>query len=537
MPVNFADILNQNLRHLGYIMPETVVVATFLLALVFDFAVAAERRKSTGYLCIVGLLVALWLAGQNLAHVPGMARTVFDGQSGTTFLAPVLEKSIFSGMLVYDHFGTFFKIILLLGTIVTLILAIHAREISGKNEGEFYLLLVAVCAGGMFLASASNLLMIYLSLESLSILSYVLAGYLRQDRKSAEAGIKYVIYGAMASGIMIFGMSYLYGLTGTLNLYDYAADPHRPAQLTHGIASQIIYFDPATAVASRGGLIAILAMVFSGFLYKIAAVPFHYWSPDVYEGAPTTATGFFSVVPKAAGFAVLIRVLCKLFPASLATPLPYSGVETAIAVLAVLTMTLGNLAALGQSNAKRMLAYSSIAHAGYMLAGLSVLDNGVGPAAVLYYLIVYLVMNLGAFLALVALENVFGGCELWQLRGAVRREPVLAIALCIFLFSLTGIPPLAGFMGKYLIMWKLADRGHFLMIFWIGINSVISLYYYMKLAKTVTIDRPEAESASTVQTPLVYNALAVLKSVALLLLFFYFDPIQQMCRQLIAPLR
>jgi NADH-quinone oxidoreductase subunit N len=530
---SFFDLLNQNVRHVSYILPEMMVVATFLLALIFDFAVSAERRKTTGYICIVGLLVAMWLTlQQNHQFAAAFA-------AGNVKEGGLVPLSIFGGMLTYDHFGTFFKILLLLGTTITLLLAIHAKELHGKNHGEFFLLLLAVCVGGMFLSSASNLLMIYLSLESLSIVSYAMAGYLRRDRKSAEAGIKYVIYGAMASGIMIYGMSYLYGLTGTLNIYDYHPNPRDIMMVKEGIATQFIKMGAHVDPGTRGALIAVLVMVFSGFLYKIAAVPFHYWSPDVYEGSPTTATGFFSVVPKAAGFAVLIRVICKFFPNDLAVPqlVTYVNVETVIGIVAVLTMTIGNLAALGQTNAKRMLAYSSIAHAGYMLAGLSVLDGPVGPAAVLFYMVVYLFMNLGAFLVLVALENSFGGSDLRQLRGAVTRQPVLVVALCIFLFSLTGLPPFGGFIGKYLIMWKLADNERYAMIFWIGINSVISLYYYMKIAKAVAIDKPEQELGPGEPTPVTYHFLAVGKCVALMVLFFYFEPIRQLCLHVLQPLR
>jgi NADH-quinone oxidoreductase subunit N len=543
MPPGFKYLLNTNLQQFQFIQPEMMVIATFLLALVFDFAVPQQRRKSTAYICIIGLLCALWLnVQQNQEFIDAITST-----AGSAQIRAMNQHMIFSGMLVYDHFGTFFNFIILLGTVVALLLSIHARELFGKNHGEFYLLLVAVCMGGMFLASSANLLMIYLSLESLSIISYAMAGFLRRDRKSAEAGIKYVIYGAMASGIMLFGMSYLYGMTGTLNVFGdggiaaqvngFEARFHLPAQyVSHGQLQ--------AAGAPHGGLIAVLAMVFAGFLYKIAAVPFHYWSPDVYEGAPTVATGFFSVVPKAAGFAVLIRCICAFFPVGISHEhwLSIPGVESVIGVIAVLTMTIGNLAALGQTNAKRMLAYSSIAHAGYMLAGLSVLDYGGasgadGPSAVLFYLVVYLFMNLGAFVVLVALENIFGGTDLRQLKGAAQREPVLCAALCAFLFSLTGLPPFGGFMGKYLIMWKLADRGHYLMIMFIGINSVISLYYYMKLAKAVAIDKHEEEVTSTETTPFIYRFLALGKCTALLLLFFYFEPIARLCRQVLEPLR
>ena len=519
MPVNFVQILERNIQYMGYVLPELMAIGTFLLALVFDFAVPVPRRKSTGYIAILGLLVAVSLN----------VKQYYEYADSVQHVHP-----IFFGMLQHDAFGIFFNFVILIGTIISLLLAIHARELFGKNHAEFYLLLVAVCVGGMFLSSASNLLMIYLSLESLSIVSYAMAGFLRRNRKSAEAGIKYVIYGAMASGIMIYGMSYLYGLSGTLNITDTIG---MQGEKLPGIATVLSSgtYDHST----RGAMIAIMVMVFSGFLYKIAAVPFHYWSPDVYEGSPTTATGFFSVVPKAAGFAVLIRVLCAFFPPGAVVSenwINYRNIEPILAVLAVLTMTIGNLAALGQTNVKRMLAYSSIAHAGYMLAGLSVLDNTDGPAAVLFYLIGYLFMNLGAFSVLVALENTFGSCEMKDLRGAVRREPVLVVTLCIFLFSLTGLPPLGGFMGKWFIMLKLAESGHYGMIFWIGMNSVVSLFYYMTIAKTVAIDLPAETAASAEKTPAAYHYIVIGKSVMLLILFFCSAPLIDLCRQVLSTL-
>ena len=338
----------------------------------------------------------------------------------------------------------------------------------------------------------------------------------------------------MASGIMIYGMSYLYGLTGTLNLY--GADG-----ITAALNSWSL--NPALKDVSAIGLIAVLAMIFVGFLYKVAAVPFHYWSPDVYEGSPTTAAGFFSVVPKAAGFAALIRVAVALYPSgnTMLWKLDRNAFETVLMTLSVLTMCIGNLAALGQTNIKRMLAYSSIAHAGYMLAGLAMLGdlkgpNGevehlFGPSAILFYLGGYLVMNLGAFLVLVGLENVFGGSDLRHIRGAIRREPILAVALCVFLFSLTGLPPFGGFMGKWFIVIELAKRARYGMIVWIGMNSVVSLYYYMRIAKAAVIDEPTEGVTPTEKTPFAYNFLAVFKSVSLLLLFIFSEPLITACKQ------
>lgn len=526
----FFKLLDQNVRHLLLIVPELLVTAGFLLGLIFDCVAPENRRKSTAYICLLFLVAAMWVNVADWNAFVHEKPVLVQKPVGFVSVAPTYLRSdaLFTGMIARDTFAMYFKFVLLLGTTVSLLVALNARELNGPNRGEFYLLLTATCLGGMFLSESTNLLMIYLSIETLSILSYAMAGYLRQDRKSAESGIKYAIYGAMASGIMIFGMSYLYGLTGSLNLTG-----------PEGVVAKWFELRQSSPGSVQGAYLAILAMVFVGLLYKIAAAPFHYWSPDVYEGAPTTATGFFSVVPKAAGFAVLVRVLLEFFPLEYSKGLgqQMTRMEFAIAAIALLTMTIGNLAALAQTNAKRMLAYSSVAHAGYMLAGLTALDDGKGPAAVLYYMLVYLFMNLGAFLVLVALENQRGSCELKDLRGMVRREPLLVTALVIFLFSLTGLPPLAGFTGKYLIMVKLAERQSWFLVLFIGINSVVSLYYYMRLAKAVAIDPPEATAASSEPTPAILNLLAAAKVVMLLVLFVYFEPVYNLCRSVLEPLR
>ena len=540
----FLTLVDQNIRHLLLVVPELLVTAGFLCGLLVDLALPEERRKTTGYVCLVFLLAALLVTvveWNGMVHERPARYLVKRSNPAASAQERVEVKAVeprviqhealFSGMVVRDAYGLYFKFVLLLGTLISLLIALHARDLAGPNRGEFFLLLTATCLGGMFLCSATNLLMLYLSLEALSIISYAMAGYLRQDRKSSEAGMKYVIYGAMASGIMIFGMSYVYGLTGSLDLTVVADRWH---ELRNSEAGAF----------ARGGMLAVLAMVFTGLLYKIAAAPFHYWSPDVYEGAPTTAAAFFSVVPKAAGFAALVRVLLEFFPQG-GVVLPghsFTKLEWVLCAVAVVTMVVGNLSALGQTNAKRMLAYSSIAHVGYMLAGLTALDQGEdgysdGPAAVLYYLLVYLFMNLGAFLVLVALENIRGSCELRDLRGTIRREPLLGVALVIFLFSLTGLPPLAGFSAKWLIMVKLADRGNWFMILCVGLNSVVSLYYYMRLAKAVAMDAPEVSAGPAEPTPPVFGFLAVGKIAALVLLFVYFKPVMDICRQVIEPLR
>jgi NADH-quinone oxidoreductase subunit N len=326
-----------------------------------------------------------------------------------------------------------------------------------------------------FMASAANLLMAYLALEFVSLTSYVLTGYLRHNRRSGEAALKYLIYGGVASGTMIYGMSWIFGLTGSM---DYAE-----------INAVLMQGDP-----NRLALLIALVLVFAGFGYKIAAVPFHMWAPDVYHGAPIPITAFLAVGSKAAGFALLMRFF---YPALSragdgGTWHTLAGVDwpQLMLVISMITMTLGNLAALNQQNVKRLLAYSSIAHAGYTLMGFVVLSDE-GLRAMLFYLVVYYLMNLGAFLVVMVVANNTGREDLEGFRGLAWRGGALpAIAMAIFLFSLTGLPPLAGFIGKFYLFYAVVkEQFYYLAV--VGIlNSVVSLYYYARIVKTMFLDLP-----------------------------------------------
>jgi NADH-quinone oxidoreductase subunit N len=316
----------------------------------------------------------------------------------------------------------------------------------------------------VLMATASNLLVMYLGLEFVSITSYVLSGLIKRNRQSAEAALKYFVYGAAASGVMLFGFSYLYGLTGTLDVESIGRVLKSPG----GAPSQVM-------------MSVILVLVFAGFGYKVVAAPFHMWSPDVYEGAPTPVTAFFSVGPKAAGFAMLVRFAVSAIPWSPA------GRDfewrIIIAIVAMLTMTVGNLTALFQSNLKRLMAYSGIAHAGYMLLALT-LCNQASITALLFYLAVYLIMNLGAFAVIILLEERYSIKTVEQCSGIGWFLPEVCVPMAIFLFSLTGLPPTAGFVGKLLIFGALIEHNDGLSI---GLTvfgvlySVVSLFYYARI--------------------------------------------------------
>jgi NADH-quinone oxidoreductase subunit N len=397
-------------------------------------------------------------------------------------------KLIFFGMTAVDGFAVFFKFLLAGAVLMVGVVTYRSNEVASEDIGEFYVFLLALLLGMFLLSSAANLLMIYLALEFVSIASYILTGSKRNSRASSEAALKYVIYGAFASALMLFGMSYLYGLFGSLDLS--ALQTAIPERLA-AVSGQELF-----ALKVTLGLSVVL--VFAGFGYKIAAVPFHMWCPDVYQGAPTPVTAILSVAPKAAGFAVLFRFLFGTLttahaPFALTGDVPFLWILGAVSAV---TMTVGNLTAVHQTNLKRLLAYSSIAHAGYLLMGVVAFSRE-GMFAVLFYLIVYLFMNLGAFFVILAVREKTGSEEIDAYRGLVRREPFTAVLFGIFLFSLAGLPPLAGFIGKFYLfaaVLKHASYWYYVLAVIGIVNSVIGLYYYARIIRAMFFDTAEDTS-------------------------------------------
>lgn len=483
-------MLDQILQSLGYVRPEFALVFTFLSAIVADLVF---KRKAV-------------VAGVVLGGFGATAYYVIE-ESG-------VNVSIFSNMLAVDPFSVYFKLIVILTAVIIVMFSLASNEVnsSPRRLGEYYALLVAMTLGMFLMAGSTNLLMMYLSLELTSISSYILAGFTKEAPDSAEASLKYVIYGALSSGFMLYGISIIYGLTGSLDIYS------------------------INQVLSQGGTgkIALLiagVLAIAGFGYKISAVPFHFWTPDVYEGAPVTITAFLSVASKAAGFAMLMRFLKITFTDSrMLNVLPgmwatVKGFEltNVIIILSVLTMTLGNLVAIWQDNMKRLLAYSSIAHAGYMLLGLVVLGND-GYAATMIYFAVYLFMNLGAFYVVMLVANKTGSEDIQDYKGLGSRAPLLAVSMAIFLVSLTGLPPTAGFVGKLYLFAALINAK----LIWLAIvgvlNSVISLYYYVRIFRNMFLRDAEGSTA-----PLTFEAADVvvllLLVVPTLALGLYFGPL------------
>jgi len=473
-----------------------LILALGMLAVLVAGLTRAGQRRETRLILFIGL-VALALAGVAGARVSGVTEI--------------------SGLFRSDAFSRFVLFFGLITTGLTLVLANNSREVAGRRMAEFTAILLALCTGLFLMSAATDLLMAYLAMELVSLSSYILTGFRRADLWSHEAALKYVIYGGVASGIMVFGMSLLYGLTGTTSFA--------------GISRELLYSTTLLGAGQVGELAVVVAgvFVFAGFCFKIAAVPFHQWCPDVYQGAPTPFTGFLSVAPKAAGFALILRFLAEIFPAAGAHEARWPLI-TLLGIISAVTMTLGNFTALNQLNVKRLLAYSSIAHAGYMLMGVIVLDTD-GTAAVMLYLIVYLFMNLGAFAIIQLVSDSTGSSDLPAFTGLGTRAPLLAVFMGVFLFSLAGLPPLAGFIGKFYLFAALLRTNQFwlVMLAVVGIlNSVVALFYYVRILREMFLRAPEGEAPVTPAVPAVVMAVLALLVVPTLVFGIYWEPIRSL---------
>ncbi len=498
-----------NVASLAYFSPELVIIAAVLLLIVWDL-VSSPRTKTTG-LVVISLGALAYSAGTSAWLLARDAKA----------------QNLFYGLLAFDRFSNTFRILFAVVTGAVAVFSVppipegHTLPDRGvrsdrRDQGEFFTLLMVLTLGMNLMAESRNLLMIYLSLELVSVISFVMAGFKINDGKSSEAAMKYVIFGGVASGIMLYGMSWIFGITQSLYLGECA---QKIAALTRaqGKVPEAVFV----------GTVCMLA----GFGYKISAAPFHMWTPDVYEGAPTPVTAFLSVGPKAAGFAVLVRffadALGSLTPqlnasgAAIATPWPVIA-----GCLAMATMTVGNLSALGQDNVKRMLAYSSIAHAGYMLLGFSVFSEA-GIEAIVFYVVTYCFMNLGAFLLVMAVAEQSGGDEtITAFRGLGRRAPVVAGMMALFLFSLTGLPPFAGFVGKFYLFAAVVKAGGA----WnwtvavVGVlNSVISLFYYARVVRAMFLEKGERTDPTVVRR--LFGATSFVLAVPTLVLGVYWAPV------------
>src|SRR6266478_9045480 len=469
-----------HLSDLYLLSPELSLVIVALVVMMVDLFV--KRRIVTVTVALIGLIIPLAL---------------------TISLALTLNFSMahhaFFNMLVVDQYALFFKVVFLLIATVMILASYSYVGKYVKADGEFYTLMLFSVTGMMLIASTSELISIYISFELLSIPLYVMAGLIRYNERSAEAAVKYVLLGAMSSAVLLYGFALLYGLTGTTDLM--------------GIASSI------GSSVQNGNLIVLVAdiLILAGFGFKISAVPFHMWAPDIYEGAPTPATAFFSVGSKAAGFAALIRV----FIYGGLGQVNLTSLITIVSIIAVLTMTLGNLVAAVQTNVKRMMAYSSIAQVGYILVGFIASisgNNADGTTAVLFFILVYVITNLGAFSGIIALADLTGGEKIDDFRGLAKRAPLLSAGTALCLLSLGGIPPLAGFVSKVFIFTAAWGQGLAWLVIIALINTVVSLVYYGRIVKAMYFEAPLKDDHIT--TSMGLSSSITLTTAALIVITF-----------------
>ena len=445
--MDFANLASQ--LNAGTILPEGIVIITLLGVLIVDLILGRASSRWIGYLAIVGLLasvIALYFQ--------------WDNSNPISFL----------GSFNADNLSVVFRGIIALSALVTILMSIRYVEQTGTALAEFIAILLCATLGGMFVCGASDLVMIFISLETLSISSYLLTGYTKRDPRSNEAALKYLLIGAASTAVFLYGASLLYGLSGGETQLQAIADGMAVANVSQSL-----------------GLIIALVFAIAGIGFKISAAPFHQWTPDVYEGAPTPVIAFLSVGSKAAGFGLAIRLLTSVFPLVAAE---WKFVFTA---LAVLSMILGNVVALAQTSMKRMLAYSSIAQAGFVMIGL-IAGTDAGYSSMIFYLLVYLFMNLCGFTCIILFSLRTGTDQIVEYSGLYQKDPLLTLGLSISLLSLGGIPPLAGFFGKIYLFWAGWQAGLYGLVLLGLVTSVVSIYYYIRVVKMMVVKEPQEMS-------------------------------------------
>jgi NADH-quinone oxidoreductase subunit N len=462
--------------NLGLIIPELSLVATAIIVILLDLVI--QRKGVLAVISIIGLIVS----------------------AGFTIALWGTFEATFYNMLTIDDFAVFFKLLFLV--IAGLVILSSTDYVSkfARFQGEYYALILLSALGMMLMAATRELISIYIALELTSISLYVLAGFLK-DPKSTEASLKYLLLGAISSAVLLYGMALVFGSTGETQL-------DKIAVAVQSISSGSVSANPALIV----GVVLLVA----GFGFKIAAVPFHMWVPDVYEGAPTPIVGYLSVGSKAAGFAIILRVFYSAFGLPDWLSLNWGLI---FAALATIGMFLGNLTALPQANIKRMLGYSSIAQAGYLMVGLATMGvvpatDSLGQSSILFFLAGYALTNLGAFAAIIAISNKLDSDLIQDYSGMIKRAPLLTLALSLCLISLIGMPPAVGFMAKFYIFRGAVQGGLLWLVIVAVLNSVISAYYYLRVVKVMWFGEPASEekvpSSIALRVALAISCLGVL---------------------------
>lgn len=435
--------LQFQLSDLGPAMPEMLIAGIAMTILLADLVI--KRKETLAFMSIMGIFVAAFYA--------------LTGVSG----------SAFGNMFISDSYSAFFKLIFFLAAFLSILISVRYITIEKINLGEYYALILFSTLGMMIMVSTKNLMTLYLGLELMSLSTYILSGFIRTDSKSNEAALKYFILGAFSSAFLLYGISMIYGLTGTTDLKAIAA-----------------YINENSLTGNKMLLLSVIFFVVA-FGFKIAIVPFHMWTPDVYEGAPTAITAFMSVGPKAAGFAIIGRVFYEAF----GTLNVYWG--NMLIPLALVTIVIGNVLALSQTNIKRMLAYSSIAHSGYALLGI-IAGTPDGLMSTMNYLMIYAFMNIGAFSIVIMLRREgFSGVNIDDYQGLAKKHPITAAAMLVFMFSLTGIPPTAGFFGKFYVFMEAVKAGYVEIVVIAVIFSAVSAYFYLRIVMYMYMREPKED--------------------------------------------
>ncbi len=424
------------------ILPELIMTAMGLTLLLIELVI--KKKESIAFITLIGTLIALYF---------------LKTTSGVTF----------NGMFISDSYSLFFKVVFFVNLILSILISIRYLKIEQSLHGEYYSLLVLSTIGMMIMASAGDLIVLYLGLELMALSTYILAGFVRHEKRSSEAAVKYFLMGAFSSAILLYGISMVYGLTGTTDINDIAR------------------YISSNGISDNHLLLFSVVLFIVAFGFKIAAAPFHMWAPDVYEGAPTSITAFMSVGPKAAGFSVFGRVFIIAFQ------MLQADWAAALIPISILTMAIGNIIALAQTNIKRMLAYSSIAHAGYALLAL-IPGTSEGISSMMNYLLIYAFMNIGAFSIVIMMRSEgFRGEDISDYNGLAKKHPFISAIMLVFMFSLTGIPPTAGFIGKFYIFTALINSGHIGLVLIAVFFSVVSAFYYLRIVVNMYMKEPEAE--------------------------------------------
>ena len=523
---SFGNILQQLVedttqRSLLHFAPELVLSGTIVVLLLLRLFGSVDRWVPPYLTALIGALAALCLSGNQLLNLIQP-----DGV--------VKAEEFFTGLLVFDQFGAFIRAMLSLFLVLVIALTVLSGIPDREDGPDFYTLLLGATVGMMIMASANHMLMFFVGIEMTSVPSYALVGFLKGRSKSSEAAFKYVVYGAGAAGVMLYGISLLTGLLGTASIPEMAVN----------VAVILGNADGIGDATARTVLLAIL-MVLVGVVFKLSLVPFHFWCPDAFEGASAEVAGFLSVASKGAAFGLLVR-FCLAFVGTDSVPVPevFTTLGLALGAVAAVTVTFGNLAAYSQTNAKRLLAYSTIAHAGFMLMAVSamVVVRAGGAAAdwsvarvaetsqnciegLLFYLFVYLFMNLGAFAVIAILRNYTFSEEIDSLNGIGWQAPALGACLFACVFSLVGLPPLGGFWGKFLVFMSVYQATDIHWFMWVllvvgGANTVFSLFYYIKLLKAMFI-RERAEGAREIEIPAAVGNYALLLALPVIALGFF----------------